>query len=83
MKKFASFSSTAADFYSHHTDGTFGYVRPLHPKILLETPKPCETSLPTYRHECQFEIRVSTKASNIALEGVLRAAKFCSIATAN
>ena len=70
MKNFGQFSSTAAhlDFGSHHTDGTFGYVRPLHPKILVETPKPCETSLPPYRHECQFEIRVSTTASVIAPE---------------
>ena len=70
-------------FYTHQTDRTFGYVRALHLKLLLEIPEPCETSLPPYKHECQFEIRVSTRASIIAQEGVLPAAKCCATTTAN
>ena len=69
-------------FDTHHTDGMFGYVRPLNSKLFLDTPQLCETSLAPYRHECQFEIRVSTRASNISLEGVLCVHKCCAIATA-
>ena len=85
MKNFASFSSTAAnpDILTHTTpvesSGSSGSYTL---KLLLEAPQPCETSLPPNRHECQFEIRVPNRASNVAPEDVLRAAKFCAIATA-
>ena len=70
-------------FDPQRTDGTFGYVRSPHPKLLRETPQLCETSLPPYRFECHFEIRLLTRASIIAPEGVLCAAKCDAIATAN